>query len=274
MNSKLNLFNFAWNFEVLNFYKFRISFTNNTVPYVNDAPSFICPQHEPCNNIRMMKATNFIVFDKSFQASSLGDTSLISIVGTIQVLLGVLEELLCHQRRECCWKSPLLNGYIKWKRRSLISLRNEYGNLFDCAYHMDYASFQFLHELLKDGILQYIRQSDSSPNYSQNPSFFVHNGNITTEIRLACASCYFAGGSYLDITMSHAIGVTDFYLSIWAIVDATNRFSSLNFQFPTTESECQVMSTKFAARSKVGFTNCIGCINGWLIWLEKPSKKQ
>ena len=70
----------------------------------------------------MMKATNFIVFDKSFQANSLGDASLLSIVGTIQVLLGVLEELLHHQRRERCWKSPLLNGYIKRKRRSLISL--------------------------------------------------------------------------------------------------------------------------------------------------------
>ena len=105
----------------------------------------------------MMKATNFIVFDKSFQASSLGDASLISIVGTIQVLLGVLEELLHQQRRERRRKSMLLYGYIKQKRRSLISLRNEYGNLFDCAYRMDYASFQRLHELLKDGILHYIR---------------------------------------------------------------------------------------------------------------------
>ena len=114
--------NFAWNFEVSNFYKFRISFTNSTVPYVNDAPSFICPQHEARNNISMMKATNFVVFDKSFQASSLGDASLISIVGMIQVLLGVLEELLRQQRREHRRKSMLLNGYIKRKRRSLISL--------------------------------------------------------------------------------------------------------------------------------------------------------
>ena len=110
---------------------------------------------------------------------------------------------------------------------------------------MDYALFQRLHELLKDGILHYIRRSDSSQNYSPKPSFFVRNGNITTEIRLACALRYFAGGSYLDITMSHAIGVTDFYLSVWAVVDATNRCPSLNFQFPTTESECQVISSNW-----------------------------
>ena len=108
-----------------------ISFTNDTVPHVNDAPSFICPQHEARNNISMMKATNFVVFDKSFRASALGDASLISIVATIQLLLGVLEELLRQQRRDRRRKSTLLNGYIKRKRRSLISLRNEYGNLFD-----------------------------------------------------------------------------------------------------------------------------------------------
>ena len=60
------------------------------------------------NIINMMKATNFIVFNKSFQASSLGDTSLLSIVGTIQVLLYVLEELLRHQHREHHRKSPIL----------------------------------------------------------------------------------------------------------------------------------------------------------------------
>ena len=46
------------------------------------------------NIITMWKATNFVVFDKSFQAASLGDASLLSIVATIQVLLYVLEELL------------------------------------------------------------------------------------------------------------------------------------------------------------------------------------
>ena len=42
----------------------------------------------------MGTATNFVVFNKSFQAASLGDASLIAIVATIQVLLHVVEELL------------------------------------------------------------------------------------------------------------------------------------------------------------------------------------
>ena len=52
------------------------------------------------NIITMWEATNFIVFDKSFQAASLGDASLLSIVATIQVLLYVLEELLQQQHRQ------------------------------------------------------------------------------------------------------------------------------------------------------------------------------
>ena len=94
------------------------------------------------------------------------------------------------------------------------------------------------------------------------------------QIRLACALRYFAGGSYLDIIMSHAVGKTDFYQSIWAVVHATNKCSFLDLQFPSTLAECQSISKEFSSRSKVGFTNCIGCIDGLLIWLEKPSKDQ
>ena len=78
----------------------------------------------------MGTATNFVVFDKSFQAASLGDTSLIAIVATMQVLLHAVEELLHRNRKE----QRRSNGYIKHKRRSLISIHNEYGNLFECAY--------------------------------------------------------------------------------------------------------------------------------------------
>ena len=42
----------------------------------------------------MGTATNFVVFDKSFQAASLGDASLIAIATTIKVLLHAVEELL------------------------------------------------------------------------------------------------------------------------------------------------------------------------------------
>ena len=66
-------------------------------PLVEDrrcTPSFICHQYEPQKLCFMGTATNFVIFDKSFQAASLGDASLIAIVTTIQVLLHAVEELL------------------------------------------------------------------------------------------------------------------------------------------------------------------------------------
>ena len=218
----------------------------------------------------MGTATNFVVFDKSFQAASLGDASLIAIVATIQVLLHVLEELLRQNRKE----QHHSNGYIKCKQRSLISIRNEYGNLFEHAYQMDYASFLELHELLEDGINEYVCKEGTTTNSSANQPFYRKNGKITTQICLACALRYFAGGSYHDIIMSHAVGKTDLYRSVWAVVQAANECSFLDFQFPSMLAECQSISMEFSSRSNAEFTNCIGCIDGLLIWLEKPSKDQ
>ena len=135
---------------------------------------------------------------------------------------------------------------------------------------MDYSSFLELHDLLKDGIDEYVCKEERTTNSSANQPFYRKKGKITTQICLACALQYFAGGSYLDIIMSHAIGKTDFYQSIWAMVHATNKCSFLEFQFLSTFAECQTISMEFSSRSKVGFTNYIGCINGLLIWLEKP----
>ena len=54
----------------------------------------MCHQYEPQKFFTMGTVTNFVVFDKCFQAASLGDASLIAIAVTIQLLLHVLEELL------------------------------------------------------------------------------------------------------------------------------------------------------------------------------------
>ena len=140
---------------------------------------------------------------------------------------------------------------------------------------MDYPSLLELHELLKDGIKEYVcKEVTSTTNSSANQPFYRKNGKIAMQICLACALQYFAGGSYLDIIMSHSVGKTDFYRSIWVVVHATNECSSLDFQFPSTLAKCQSISNELSLRSKAGFTNCIGCINGLLIWLEKPLKDQ
>ena len=74
-----------------------------------------------------------------------------------------------------------------------MSIRNEYGNLFERAYRMDYPSFLELHELIKDGIEEYVCKEVKSTNSSANQPFYRKNGKITMQICLACALRYFGG---------------------------------------------------------------------------------
>ena len=95
----------------------------------------------------------------------------------------------------------------------------------------------------------------------------MHNGEIRSEINLAVALRYFAGGSYLDVTISHGIGKTDVYHSVWAV--AMNRCTRL-----TTAVECKELAADFTFRSEASFHNCVGCIDGMLLWMEKLFLKE
>ena len=99
---------------------------------------------------------------------------------------------------------------------------------------MNYEGFMVLHDILKQGIQEYItnniNQTDYSPSsINQLYSFYIPNSEISTEIRLVTALRYFAGGFYLDISISHGISKTDVYRSVWAVVHATNISTSLQF---------------------------------------------
>ena len=139
---------------------------------------------------------------------------------------------------------------------------------------MDYIAFKSFYRLLQSGIHKYIINEREINDGNNGLEFYMRNGRITTEIRLACALRYFAGGSYLDITLSHGIGKTDLYRSIWAVIHATNACTTLQFSFLTTSAQCESIASEFSHRSKGGFHNCIGCIDGMLVWAEKPSEKQ
>ena len=114
--------------------------------------------------------------------------------------------------------------------------------MFSRAYQMDYDVLMSLHELLKPGIDKYVCRNNNSNN---DECFCRHNGAISSEIHLAVALWYFAGGSYLDITISHGIGKTDVYRSVLAVVHATNNSTKLQFQFPTTVEECTELALEF-----------------------------
>ena len=44
--------------------------------------------------------------------------------------------------------------------------------------------------------------------------------------------------------------------------------------FPESQGGCEELATEFIGQSQAGFSNCVGCIDGMLLWMEKPSKQQ
>ena len=76
--------------------------------------------------------------------------------------------------------------HIQQKLCTLHSLKVKYGYLFHKAYRMGFVAIHQLHELLKHGISEYI-QKDQIHQSNGGKCFHYHNGEITTEIHLACA---------------------------------------------------------------------------------------
>ena len=98
------------------------------------------------------------------------------------------------------------------------------------------------------------------------------NGEIHTSLRLSIALRYFAGGSPYDLMSSHGVGHNDIYNSVWGIVDAVNQCPKLQISYPTSHEKQKEIAGKFANKSDIGFDNCAGCIDGILIWTNKPTK--
>ena len=60
---------------------------------------------------------------------------------------------------------------------------------------------------------------------------YVPNGQISPDVLLACAICWFAGDSPYDIMTTYGIGHTDTNNSYWYVVDATNRHPRFKIAF-------------------------------------------
>ena len=144
----------------------------------------------------MPQATNLISIDDSMQAEALGSACLVAIIGTINILLIVLDRTIQKTGKKDR-RSLLSTKHIQQKQCTLQSLKVKYGYLFRKVYIMDFEVFHRLHELLKHGISEYI-QNDQIHQSNGGKCFHYHNGEITTEIHLACALQIFAGGSFLS----------------------------------------------------------------------------
>jgi hypothetical protein len=100
------------------------------------------------------------------------------------------------------------------------------------------------------------------------------NGPIATSVQLACASCYFSGGSPLDIMSKYGIAHLEVMESAWYVVEAGNKLDKFKIEYPESADKQDEIAQGFQAPSKANIDICAGAIDGILVWIAKPSKKQ
>ena len=105
---------------------------------------------------------------------------------------------------------------------------------------------------------------------------FAPNGLISTKLRLSCAIRYFAGAAVYDLVLTHGMGRSTIYSSIWGIVDVVNQCDALGFNednapFPSI-AEQEEIAAGFHQRSEVGFDNVIGAIDAMIVTIDLPDR--
>ena len=150
-------------------------------------------------------------------------------------------------------------------RRKRIPVRQLFRNLgakyVKKAYRMNVRSFR----VLFNHIEPYMKKTKKRKR-GKTP-----NGDIGPCSRLSMALRWFAGGEPIDIMQTHGVGYDEVYTSVWAIVDAINACPKLQIKFPNHQQQ-QHIAAGFKKKSFVGFDNCVGCIDGMLVWTNKPNK--
>jgi hypothetical protein len=71
----------------------------------------------------------------------------------------------------------------------------------------------------------------------------------------------------------HGVFHTEVFKSVWRVVDAVNQCKQLKIKFPEDHDEQSRIAAEFEKKSRAGFKNCVGAIDGILISTEKPNMK-
>jgi hypothetical protein len=83
---------------------------------------------------------------------------------------------------------------------------------------------------------------------------------------------YFAGGSPYDIATTFGIAFSEVFVSVWRVVDAVNRSTTFDIEYPHTAEEQHEIAQEFHKVSGADIKCCAGAIDGLLIWIHKPSR--
>lgn len=172
-------------------------------------------------------------------------------------------------KKKVCKKK---NKMIKRQRKGINILFRELGPLYARrAYRMEVHSFWKLNSILTPCMDICTIPKNSSPKLHKNGA---PNGIVKSSTHLSMALRFFAGGCPYDISLSHGVSHSTVYNSIERVIKAINNCQDLNIVFPEDHKIQKKIANGFCKASQAGFSNCIGTIDGVLIWIEKPTKSE
>ena len=102
-------------------------------------------------------------------------------------------------------------------------------------------------------------------------------GIISGEVRLAITLRMLAGGSYLDLGIIFGTGSTHPYAIFrqvvmnWICDDRLVDISGV--EYSKDEDRMNAVAMDFADGSNHLFSGCIGAVDGWIVKIQKPCKK-
>ena len=99
------------------------------------------------------------------------------------------------------------------------------------------------------------------------------NGDITRAARLSMALRFCAGGDKFDIAFAHGVNENEVYKSVWIVVDAIHQCEALDIKFPEDKESQEEIALGFKEKSACDFSNCAACVDGMLVWTNKPTEQ-
>ena len=75
-----------------------------------------------------------------------------------------------------------------------------------------------------------------------------------------------------DLMAKYGISHSSVLESVWYVVDAINSLEDFFIEYPSDQHIPQKVADDFRSASGVGFENCVGAIEGILIWIHEASK--
>ena len=135
---------------------------------------------------------------------------------------------------------------------------------------MSYQTFGQFYRLLEEDL----KRESGTKRFETDYVDRSPNGPVLLTVRLAAAIRFFAGGEAYDIAVMFGISHSVVFESVTFVVDAINKNNEMVISFPTNHDDQREIARGFQSKSEVGIDRAVGCINGIVIWMHKPTKEE